>query len=117
MTLYFMLNLFDIYLEAVNPVARNYRAYSLSFGKDLLNDWSVQIQFGRIGRRGTVINYSFSEFDKALILIKSILKKRFSSSKRIGCDYKIKELYNQLGLSIGTAYEKNKKDRRTGIFL
>jgi hypothetical protein len=112
-----MHSLFDIYLEAINPMAGNYRAYSLSFGKDLLNEWIVQIQFGRIGRRGTIKNYSFNEFDKAVNLIKSILKKRFSSVKRIGCDYKIKGLHNQLGILVGTENEKIKKNQCAGIFL
>lgn len=112
-----MHSLFDIYLEAINPPAGNYRAYSLSFGKDLLNNWIVQIQYGRIGTQGTIKNYSFNEFDNAVNLIRSILKKRLSSLKRIGCAYEIKNLYNKLGIRIGGKNDKIQHNECTELFL
>jgi predicted DNA-binding WGR domain protein len=85
-----MLNLLSIYLEAVNPQAHHFRAYSISCGKDLLGEWLVQTTFGKIGKRGTTKSYAFPEQEKAQKHINTLLKKRFTAHKRIGCNYEIK---------------------------
>jgi predicted DNA-binding WGR domain protein len=85
-----VLNLLSIYLEAVNPQAHHFRAYSISCGRDLLGEWLVQTTFGKIGKRGTTKNYAFHEQTKAQQHINTLLKKRFSAYKRIGCNYEVK---------------------------
>ena len=83
------MNLLSLHLQARFPEKNIFRAYSLWIGRDLLGDWVLQITYGRIGSRGTTKTYLCTSKEDALHKVKTILKRRQSSYKRIGCDYKL----------------------------
>lgn len=83
------MNLLSLHLQARFPEKNIFRSYSLWAGQDLLGDWVLQITYGRIGSRGTTKIYLCSSKEDALHKVKTLLKRRQSSYKRIGCDYKL----------------------------
>jgi predicted DNA-binding WGR domain protein len=83
------MNLLSLHLQARFPEKNIFRAYSLWIGQDLLGDWVLQITYGRIGSKGTTKTYLCASKEDALHKVKTILKRRQSSYKRIGCDYKL----------------------------
>jgi predicted DNA-binding WGR domain protein len=48
-----------LHLQARNPERNIARHYSLLLEQDLFGFWSLKINFGRIGRKGTELSYAF----------------------------------------------------------
>jgi predicted DNA-binding WGR domain protein len=46
--------LFRIELRAADPARNRWRFYRVTAGQDLLDDWVVRLNYGRIGSRGQV---------------------------------------------------------------
>ena len=90
------MTLFLIHLQACSPQRNIFRDYSIWLGKDLLGDWTVSITYGRIRAKGTHRTYDFKTREDALAKVWAILRKRASSNKRSGCDYKITEIKGSL---------------------
>jgi len=93
------MNLLSLHLQARFPEKNIFRAYSLWVGQDLLGDWLLRITYGRIGAKGTTKTYLCSSREDALYKVKTILKRRQSSYKRIQCYYKLVD--KQIDSSIG----------------
>lgn len=77
-----------IYLTAQNPSKNIHRFYTIFTSKDLYGFTCIHTCYGRIGTKGRLKSYAFLEENKAETFLKFILKKRLSSSKRIGVNYK-----------------------------
>lgn len=78
-----------ILLEALcanNQIARYYNIY---ISKDLFEEWMILINHGRIGFRGKIIKYSYSDYSQLIYKLQTIFRRRSSASSRIGCDYKL----------------------------
>lgn len=80
-------NFLHIALRATNPDKGADRGYVLCLGKDLFGDWSVMLNYGRYGRKGTVKYAAFATKQEAYGFINAKLKRRLSAFKRIGCEY------------------------------
>ena len=83
---------FHIKLEAKNPEKGNFRAYEIDAGPDLFGQWQIEVEYGRIGRRGRSVTYSAADDAGAAAVIRHWLKRRSTAPKRIGVSYKVREL-------------------------
>jgi hypothetical protein len=83
---------FHIKLEARNPEKGYLRAYSFDTGQDLFGRWTVEVTYGRIGRRGRSITYSAADDGAAAAIVRHCLQRRSTAPKRIGVPYQIREL-------------------------
>ena len=77
-----------IYLTAQNPSKNIYRFYTIFTSKDLFGFTCIHTCYGRTGTKGRLKSYAFLEENKAESFLNKLLKKRMTSSKRIGVDYK-----------------------------
>jgi predicted DNA-binding WGR domain protein len=77
----------DIKLRAVNSSINLHRFYNIFTSKDLFGFTCIHTCYGRIGTKGRMKSYTFGDESKAENFLNSILKKRLSSSKRIGVNY------------------------------
>ncbi len=84
-----MQNLLTVVFEAHNPVKNHHRRYQLTVGRDLLDDWTVTIHYGRAGNGGRELQYAASEADAIRAIIRDRLRRRLSATKRIGCSYRL----------------------------
>jgi len=87
-----------LHLQARNPERNIARHYSLLLGQDLFGFWSLKINFGRIGRKGTELSYAFPTKEDAYTKIKPLLKKRASAQNRLGCPYELMEYHRDPSL-------------------
>jgi hypothetical protein len=55
-------------------------------GRDLLDDWTVEIRYGRCGQGK---KFASSKADEMKALIYDRLRRRLSAPKRIGCPYRL----------------------------
>ena len=83
---------FAIHLEACDPARNIWRSYSITAGQDLFGDWIVAINYGRIVSRGTTKTVLLSDEAETRRYVQKCLKKRESAPKRIGIDYKVKDV-------------------------
>jgi len=93
---------FHIRLEAKNPEKGHLRAYSIDAGQDLYGQWNIEVNFGRIGRRGRSVTYSAADDATAAAIVRNCLQRRASAPKRIGVPYAVRELIDPRGWSSTT---------------
>lgn len=74
-------------LEAKCPKNQIFRYYNIYISMDMFEEWIIIINHGKLGFRGKVIRYSYNEYSQMCHKLLSILRKRRSATKRIGCDY------------------------------
>jgi hypothetical protein len=82
-------NLLKIRLRAVNPALHYDREYKIGLGTDLFRKWYVIITFGKYHSWGTSKTNYFETREEAYRFIDAKLKRRLSSTKRIGCPYQM----------------------------
>jgi hypothetical protein len=58
-------------------------------GRDLLDDWTVVICYGRTGQAGREICYAASQEEAMRAIIRDRLRRRLSAPKRIGRPYRL----------------------------
>ena len=83
-----MLNLLSIHLQDILSERNIYRDYQILVGKDLFETWTTSIINGRTGRVEKLRQYSFLRLEELQKKLSRLVKKRKSSHKRIGIDYK-----------------------------
>ena len=88
---------FAIHLEACDPARNIWRSYSITAGQDLFEDWIVAMNYGRIGSRGTTKTVLLSDEAETRRYVQQCLKKRENAPKRIGIDYKVKDITETWG--------------------
>jgi hypothetical protein len=76
-------------LEAHNSEQNHHRHYAVTLGRDLLDDWTVAICFGRTGQRGRELRFASPSPDEMKAIIRDRLRRRLSAPKRIGCPYRL----------------------------
>ena len=79
----------DWALEAHNPEKNHHRRYQVTVGRDLLDDWTVTISYGRTGKGGRELRYAASDADDIRSIIRNRLRRRLSAPRRIGCPYRL----------------------------
>jgi predicted DNA-binding WGR domain protein len=82
-------NLLTVAFEAHNAEKNHHRHYAVTVGRDLLDDWTVAICYGRTGQAGRVLRYAAAEADAMRAVIRDRLRRRLSAPKRIGCPYRL----------------------------
>lgn len=90
-------NLLTVAFEAHNPNLNHHRRYQITLGRDLLDDWTVSISFGRIGQGGHFLRFASSKADDMRAVIRDRLRRRLSAPKRIGCSYRLTTLNSAHG--------------------
>jgi hypothetical protein len=82
----------EISLEAALPDDNLFRTYRVSVGRDLFEEWTVSIGYGRIGCTGRERVAHCATLDEAKRVVATMLKRRASAPRRIGCPYRIVHL-------------------------
>lgn len=82
-------NLLTVAFEAHNPDKNHHRRYQVTVGRDLLDDWTVAIGYGRTGQAGREIRYAAPREGAMKALLRDRLRRRLSAPKRIGCAYRL----------------------------
>ena len=90
-------NLLTVAFEAHNAEKNHHRRYQLTVGRDLLDDWTVAIRYGRTGQGGAGEAVSISKAEEMRAVIRDRLRRRLSAPKRIGCPYRLTALSSAPG--------------------
>jgi predicted DNA-binding WGR domain protein len=85
-------NLMRVAFEAHNTELNHHRRYEITVGRDLLDDWTVAIRYGRTGQGGRVEQFAERTPEKLRAVIRDRLSRRLSAPKRIGCSYRLHEM-------------------------
>jgi predicted DNA-binding WGR domain protein len=75
------------YLQAHDPDQNLHRFYRIEYGQDLFGQWIVEVNYGRVGRKGRSLITLFDSQKDAQSYVKQALKRRQSSPQRIGVAY------------------------------
>jgi predicted DNA-binding WGR domain protein len=90
-------NLLTIAFEAHNTELNHHRRYQITLGRDLLDDWTVAIRYGRTGQGGQEQRFASPKADDVRAVIRDRLRRRLSAPKRIGCAYQMTTLNSAPG--------------------
>lgn len=82
-------NLLTIAFEAHSTERNHHRRYQITLGRDLLDDWTVGIYYGRCGQRSQEKRFASDKVEEMRTLIRSRLHRRLTAPKRIGCAYRL----------------------------
>jgi hypothetical protein len=82
-------NLLTVAFEAHNVEKNHHRRYQVTIGRDLLNDWTVSICYGRTGQGGHELRYAAAKADEMRAVVRERLRRRLSAPRRIGCPYRL----------------------------
>ncbi len=79
-------------LEAHNTERNHHRRYEVRLSRDLFGQWVVTIGYGRSGSGGQHLVYSNASPEVVRDVIRECLHRRTSAPRRIGCEYRVREL-------------------------
>lgn len=82
-------NLLTVAFEAHSPERNHHRHYTVIVGRDLLEDWTVSIRYGRTGQGGRELRYASPRAEDMQKVIRDRLRRRLSAPRRIGCPYRL----------------------------
>jgi hypothetical protein len=85
-------NVLSVTFEAHHQEHNHHRRYQVIIGRDLLDDWTVAIRYGRIGQDGTERRYASPQADHMRAVIRDRLRRQLSAPRRIGCPYRLTAL-------------------------
>lgn len=91
-------NLLSVTFEAHHAELNHHRRYQVTVGRDLFEDWTVAIRYGRTGQRGQEKRYTSASSEGIRAIIRDRLKRRLSAPQRIGCAYRLTRLFAASGL-------------------
>jgi hypothetical protein len=69
----------------------------ISVGRDLFDDWTVSIWYGRTGQGGQMKRFASPQAKVVRAIIRERLRRRLSAPKRIGCPYQLTSLESASG--------------------
>lgn len=84
-----MENLIRLAFEAHSEELNRHRRYEIDIGRDLLDDWTVAIRYGRVGVRGNVQRFAARDATDVKRLVNERLRRRLTAKARIGCAYRL----------------------------
>jgi hypothetical protein len=64
----------------------------LPIPRDLLDDWTVSITYGRFGQGGQEKRFASPKAEEVRAVIRDRLRRRLSTPKRISCSYRLPTL-------------------------
>ena len=82
-------SLLSVAFEAHHREMNHHRRYEIVIGRDLLDDWTVAIRYGRVGQTSQERRYASPKPDEMQAVIRDRLRRRLSAPKRIGCPYRL----------------------------
>lgn len=82
-------HLLTLTVEAHNAAQNHHRRYELAIGRDLFDDWTLTIRYGRVGRGGHEQRYGSHDVAPLRAIIRKSLQRRLSAPRRIGCAYRL----------------------------
>lgn len=82
-------SLLALVFEAHNAPRNHHRRYEICVGRDLFDDWTVSIRYGRVGQRGQERRYGARAPEALRAIIRESLRRRLSAPRRIGCAYRM----------------------------
>jgi predicted DNA-binding WGR domain protein len=82
-------NLLTVALEARHTARNHQRRYEITVGRDLFDDWSVVIRYGRIGQGGREERFAGPQADELMAVVRERLRRRLSAPRRIGVPYRL----------------------------
>lgn len=85
-------NLLTVAFEAHHDELNHHRRYQITVGRDLLDDWTVAIRYGRTGQAGRELRFAAADAAAMCAVVRDRLRRRLSAPKRIGCAYRLKAL-------------------------
>ncbi len=90
---------FALHLEACDPTRNIRRSHSITGGQDLFGDRIIAMNYGRVSSRGATKTVLL--FDEAATrrYLQKCLKKQENATKRIGIDYKVKNISGTWGIT------------------
>jgi hypothetical protein len=92
-----VLNKFTAALEARDPAHGRFRSYRIEAGTDLFGDWLVEVTYGRIGSPGRTIRHVAANEAEAGKIVRRCLARRGTARRRIGVEYRLRELTDVAG--------------------
>ena len=102
-----MQNLLTVVFEAHRADKNHHRRYSITIGRDLLEDWTVNIRYGRIGQAGRELRFGDRNAEAMRAIVRDRLKRRLSAPRRIGCTYRLQEFNAAPGFDAGSWLPKD----------
>jgi predicted DNA-binding WGR domain protein len=90
-------NLMTVSFEAHSAELNHHRRYQITVSRDLLDDWTVVICYGRSGQGGQVKRFASPNVEDVRAIIRERLRRRLSAPKRIGCAYRLTNLSSAPG--------------------
>ena len=84
-----MENLLSVAFEAHHQENDHHRRYEIVIGRDLLDDWTVAIRYGRTGQKGKELRYGSTDAKDIRVIIRERLRRRLTAPTRIGCSYQL----------------------------
>jgi predicted DNA-binding WGR domain protein len=85
-------NLLTVAFEAHSEEHNHHRRYEVVIGYDLLNDWTLTIRYGRVGRASQIRLYAAPQPEAVRAMIRKSLLRRLTAPQRIGCSYRLTTL-------------------------
>ena len=85
-------NLLTVAFQAHHAGNNHHRHYAITVGRDLLDDWTVAIRYGRAGQGGRELRYASPQPEEMKAVIRDRLRRRLSAPRRIGCPYRLTAL-------------------------
>lgn len=82
-------NLLTVTFEAHHAERNHYRRYEVMLGRDLFDDWTVEIRYGRCGSGKHGKRFGSPKAEAMKALIRDRLRRRLSAPRRIGCPYRL----------------------------
>lgn len=82
-------NLLTVAFEAHSQEGNHHRRYQITVGRDLLDDWTVAIHYGRTDQAGRELRFGSPKSEDMRAVIRDRLRRRLSAPKRIGCPYRL----------------------------
>jgi hypothetical protein len=67
----------------------HHRRYEIVVGRDLFDDWTASIRYGRTGQAGREEHFASPTADEIQALIRNRLRRRLSAPRRIGVPYRL----------------------------
>ena len=90
-------NLLSVAFEAHHLEKNHHRRYEIVIGRDLLDDWTVAVRYGRVGQSSQERHYASAKPEEVRAIIRDCLRRRLSAPKRIGCPYRLAGYSSALG--------------------
>jgi hypothetical protein len=90
-------NLLTVAFEAHSAELNHHRRYQITVGRDLLDDWTVSICYGRSSQGGQMKRFASPQAEEVRAVIRDRLQRRLSAPKRIGCSYRLTTLNSAPG--------------------